>query len=47
MLIKFSAIIEESAALKAVESNGDALRYVSDFDLFVKIATKLNISWSK
>ena len=30
--------------LKAVERNGDALQYVLDFQLFVKIAAKFNIT---
>ena len=30
MKIKFAAILSVEAALKAVESNGDALRYVKD-----------------
>ena len=34
----------EAVALEAVKQDGDALRYVLNFDLFVKIAAKLNIS---
>jgi len=37
----------EAVCIKAVEQNGYALRYVKDFDLFVKIATQLNITWSR
>jgi len=37
----------EAVCLKAVERNGEALRYVLCFTLFVKIATQLNISWRK
>ena len=37
----------EPICLKAVERNGDALRYVLSFELFVKIAAKLNIRIEK
>ena len=30
MKVKFSAIVSADAAMKAVEKNGDALRYVKD-----------------
>ena len=33
----------EAVCLKAVESNGYALRYVLSLELFIKIATKLQI----
>ena len=42
-MIKFSAVLTIEAALKAVESNGYALRYVLSLELFIKIATKLQI----
>ena len=34
-------------AAETAERNGYALQYVLDFELFVKIATQLNIEWSK
>lgn len=43
MKIKSQAILSVKAALKAVESDGDALSYVKDLDLLNKIAAKLNI----
>ena len=43
MEIKFIAIIGMDACLKAVERNGYALRYVLEFELFVKIAGIFNI----
>ena len=42
-MIKFSAILDIKAALKAVESDSDALRYVLNKELFIKIATILEI----
>ena len=42
--MKFMAILDFKAALKAVESNGDALRYVLDKEMFISIAAKLKIS---
>lgn len=33
----------EAVALKAVEQDGNALQYVLNKDLFISIATKLNI----
>jgi hypothetical protein len=43
MKVKFMGILTIEAALKAVESDGYALRYVPDFEMFKKIALKLNI----
>jgi len=43
MKVKFAAILTVDEALKAVESDGDALQYVLNFDLFVKIAAKFSI----
>ena len=37
----------EAVCLKAVERNGDALQYVLCFELFAKIAAKLNIEIEK
>ena len=42
--MKYQAILTIDAALKAVEQNGYALRYVLSKELFVSIATKANIS---
>ncbi len=33
----------EAVCIKAVERNGDALQYVLNFELFARIAAKLNI----
>ena len=41
-MIKFSAILTTEAALKAVESDGDALQYVLDLNLFLAFAAKFN-----
>lgn len=43
MKIKFSAITDIQRALKAVEQNGDALRYVLNKELFIKIAAHFSI----
>ena len=43
MKVKFQAILEVGAALKAVENDGYALRYVKDKDLFIKVAEVLDI----
>ena len=42
--MRYVQITSESEALKAVERNGDALQYVKDFDLFVKLAEKFGIT---
>jgi len=47
MKVKFSAIVGSDAALKAVESDGDALRYVLDRKLFTAIAAKFGIEIEK
>lgn len=46
MLIKYQAILTVEAALKAVEQDGDALRYVLRLDLFRSIAARLRIKVS-
>ena len=43
MKIKYAAIIEESEALKAVEQDGYALRYVLDIATFCTVSKKLKI----
>ena len=47
MKVKFSAIVGSDAALKAVESNGDALKHVLDRKLFTAIAAKFGIEIEK
>ena len=43
MKMKFMGILTVDAALKAVESDGCALQYVLDYELFVKIAAVFKI----
>ena len=43
MKIRFAAILSVEAALRAVEQNGYALRYVLDPEMFVRIAEKCGI----
>ena len=43
MNIEFQAILTLEAAFKAVERNGEALRYVLNKSLFIKIAAKFGI----
>ena len=47
MKVKFSAIVGSDAALKAVESDGYALKYVLDRKLFTAIAAKFGIEIEK
>lgn len=42
--MKFMEILSVEAALKAVESDGDALRYVFEKELFISLAAKFCIS---
>ena len=43
MKVKYQAILTVKAALKAVEIDGDALRYVFTREWFVAIAAKCGI----
>jgi hypothetical protein len=47
MKVKFSAIVGSDAALKAVERDGYALKYVLDRKLFTAIAAKFGIEIEK
>lgn len=46
-MIKFKAILTAELALEAVKRNGDALRYVLDLNLFLKISKLLGIAASE
>ena len=44
MRVNFAAILTVEAAIKAVEQNSDALRYVLSLKLFIAIAAKFKIT---
>ena len=47
MKVKFMGLLTADAALKAVESDGYALQYVLNFELFSKIALKFGFEIEK